>query len=33
MPQDEGFIQRLSQHSQLIVPATIEFRALMSGDP
>ena len=32
MPQDEGFIQRLSQHSQLIVPATIEFRALMSGD-
>ena len=32
MPRDDSFIERLSQHAHLIVPATVEFRALMSGD-
>jgi uncharacterized protein len=32
MPHDERFIVRLSEHSGLIVPAAIAFRALMSGD-
>jgi uncharacterized protein len=32
MPRDERFIERFSEHSKLIVPATEAFRALMSGD-
>jgi predicted phosphate transport protein (TIGR00153 family) len=32
MPREERFIERFSQHSQLIVPAAEAFRALMSGD-
>jgi predicted phosphate transport protein (TIGR00153 family) len=32
MPQDVGFIDKFSAHSQLIVPAAEAFRALMSDD-
>lgn len=32
MPHDEAFVERLSEHSRLIVPAAVSFRALMSGD-
>jgi hypothetical protein len=32
MPRDERFIERFTEHSQLIVPAAVAFRALMSGD-
>ena len=32
MPRDERFIERFSEHSRLIVPAAVSFRALMSGD-
>jgi predicted phosphate transport protein (TIGR00153 family) len=32
MPHDERFIERFTEHSRLIVPAAIAFRALMSGD-
>jgi predicted phosphate transport protein (TIGR00153 family) len=32
MPQDERFITRFTKHSELIVPAAVAFRALMSGD-
>jgi predicted phosphate transport protein (TIGR00153 family) len=32
MPQDEHFIDRFCEHSQLIVPAADAFRALMSDD-
>ena len=32
MPHDEAFIDRFSEHSRLIVPAAVAFRALMSGD-
>lgn len=32
MPRDEQFIARFVRHSELIVPAAIAFRALMSGD-
>ncbi len=32
MPRDHGFIEKLTAHAQLIVPAAEAFRALMSGD-
>ena len=32
MPRDERFIERFTEHSRLIVPAAVAFRALMSGD-
>lgn len=32
MPRDERFIQRFCAHADLIVPAAVAFRALMSGD-
>ena len=32
MPQDDRFIGWFCEHSRLIVPATVAFRALMSGD-
>ncbi|MCB8877948.1 DUF47 domain-containing protein [Acidisoma silvae] len=32
MPQDGQFITRFTKHSELIVPAAVAFRALMSGD-
>ncbi|MFL5287926.1 MAG: DUF47 domain-containing protein [Rhodopila sp.] len=32
MPRDERFIEHLTQHAQLIVPAAVAFRDLMSGD-
>ena len=32
MPHDEAFIERFAEHSRLIVPAAVSFRALMSGD-
>src|ERR1700712_4706676 len=32
MPRDERFIERFTEHSRLIVPAAVSFRALMSGD-
>jgi predicted phosphate transport protein (TIGR00153 family) len=32
MPHDERFIEQFCAHSQLMVPATTAFRALMSGD-
>ena len=32
MPHDEAFIDRFAEHSRLIVPAAVSFRALMSGD-
>jgi predicted phosphate transport protein (TIGR00153 family) len=32
MPRDERFIERFAEHSKLIVPAAVSFRALMSGD-
>jgi uncharacterized protein len=32
MPKDDRFIERFSEHSRLIVPASRAFRALMSGD-
>jgi len=32
MPRDDGFITRFARHSDLIVPAAVAFRALMSGD-
>ena len=32
MPQDEKFITRFTKHSELIVPAAVAFRGLMSGD-
>ena len=32
MPQDDRFIGWFCEHSRLMVPATVAFRALMSGD-
>lgn len=32
MPKDERFVERLSAHAQLLVPAAVAFRALMEGD-
>ena len=32
MPRDEPFIAQFVRHSELIVPAAVAFRALMSGD-
>ena len=32
MPHDERFIERFTDHSKLLVPAAVAFRALLSGD-
>jgi len=32
MPRDDRFIERLTDHAELIVPAAEAFRALLSGD-
>jgi predicted phosphate transport protein (TIGR00153 family) len=32
MPHDERFVELFFEHAKLIVPAAVEFRALMSGD-